>query len=851
MNGTRYAIIRMAFLVLITGSVQAQETDWPRTVAVEQGTVTLYEPQVDQLDEGFLRFRAALAWRPEAGADPVFGVGWFEADVVTNRFAGTVHPLELRVTQTRFPADAPDLQPALAAVLDGPDAATGFTFSLAGLEASLAGTQAEQEAAQRLNTAPPKIIYRDHPALLVVLDGPPVLREIENSPLEAVINTPYPLIHDGRYYWLNVADGVWYRSRQATGPYAWVGAASPDVAAVVRVDADAAEAPAAPDQKISAQNAPEIIVSTVPAELIVTEGPAAFVPLVDDLLVLQNSDDDVFMHVSGQQYYIVLSGRWYSSRSLNGPWTFRDADRLPPAFADIPLESEQAGSRVYVAGTEEAGEAVLDAQLPQTAVVARGRAAIEVEYDGNPEFARVDGTGMLYARNTGSTVIRADGLYYLVEDGVWYLANGPYGPWEVAVARPDEVRVIQPSSPVYPVKYVYVYDYTPEVVYVGYTPGYLGSYVYYQTVFYGSGWTYRPWVSPRYYYPRHSTWGFHVSYNPWSGWGFGLGWYWGPFSVNYYSGGYWHHHHHWYHPHYGYWGPRGYRPSHGHYAHRRPGYGGHRPVPYQRHSNLYRDSRQPARVVRTHDREPGTRDFYRPDVRASRQDAAPDRPIRDKSADRRFAKDRFAAPAKPVSRADLSAKAASRKLTYKAPDRKQPAKARPDRGSEMARSGGAAAPNPSRALKHETLADLGKLKAKNDRARVTTPSAKRSVTAPGVTRKDQPARRVGAPAEGLDKRRSSAAAPSEPPRAASPRGARPEPAAEPSRSVKSSRQRTQPVAKPTPVTPARAPALSRSPSPAAAPPKAPAQRAAPAPRPDAGRASGKRNARSERPGRPD
>lgn len=708
MNGTRYALIWMSILVFCTGSVLAQEKDWPRTVAVEQGTVTLYEPQVEELDDDFMRFRSALAWRPEAGADPVFGIGWFEADVVTNRFAGTVHPIELRLTQTRFPADAPDLQDALAAALERPGAMADFDFSLAALNDSLAGTQAEREAARQLNTTPPKIIYRDHPALLVTLDGAPVLREIENSPLEAVINTPYPLIHDGRYYWLNVADGVWYRSRQATGPYAFVAAPPGDVASVVQVDeAGADTVPAAVSREpVTARNAPEIIVSTEPAELIVTEGPAAFVPLVDDLLVLQNSDDDVFMHVSGQDYYVALSGRWYRASSLAGPWAYHAAGELPEAFANIPLDSKQADSRVHVAGTEEAEEAVLDAQVPQTAAVQRGTADIEVEYDGRPEFARVDGTEMVYARNTGATVIRADGLYYLVEDGVWYVSTTPYGPWEVSVTRPGQVQVILPSSPVYPVKYVYIYDYTPDVVYVGYTPGYIGSYVYGGTVFYGSGWYYRPWVSPSYYYPRQSTWGFHVSYNPWSGWGFGLSWYWGPFSLNYYAGGYWHHHHHWHHRHHGYWGPRGYRPRHGHYGHRRPGYGGHRPVPYQRHSNLYRDARQPARVVRTHDRAPRSRDDHRFADRG-------------KAPAARASKTRAPVKARPVSRSELAGKASDRKLAYKAPGRKPVQTAQRGAKGAAPRAGGYSGQKTARSLKRETLADLDRLQAGNAKQRAT------------------------------------------------------------------------------------------------------------------------------------
>ena len=38
------------------------------------------------------------------------------------------------------------------------------------------------------------------------------------------------------------------------------------------------------------------------------------------------------------------------------------------------------------------------------------------------------------------------------------------------------IYTIPPSSPVYYVTYVRIYGSTPDVVYIGYTPGYLGSY---------------------------------------------------------------------------------------------------------------------------------------------------------------------------------------------------------------------------------------------------------------------------------------------------------------------------------------------------------------------------------------
>jgi hypothetical protein len=318
MNRSLPGVFLLLLMLLSLPSIAAQESGWPRTLPLEQGMVTIYSLQVDEMNDDIIHFRAALAYRATAGSEPVFGAGWFKSRVEIDHSNRIVHPTDLVVTDTRFPAGTDDVQSELSAVLAQQSPAWNLDFSLDELQAALKTAEAESIAAQSLNTAPPRIIYRDHPALLISIDGEPVLREIENSPLEAVINTPYPMIFDGRHYYLNAAKDVWYRAGKATGPYLFEANPPKDIADMVNASEPAAidEQPAGP---ITAANAPEIVVSTEPAELIVTEGPAAFVPLVDDLLVLQNSDDDVFMHVSSQDFYIVLAGRWYRSSSLDVP----------------------------------------------------------------------------------------------------------------------------------------------------------------------------------------------------------------------------------------------------------------------------------------------------------------------------------------------------------------------------------------------------------------------------------------------------------------------------------------------------------------------------------------------------
>jgi hypothetical protein len=126
------------------------------------------------------------------------------------------------------------------------------------------------------------------------------------------------------------------------------------------------------------------------------------------------------------------------------------------------------------------------------------------------------------AVNTPDAVIVCGGRYYCCDEAVWFVSGAPDGPWAVCVDVPAAIYTIPPSCPLYNVTYVRVYDYTPTLVYTGYLPGYTCSYVYGGTVVYGTGYYYRPWYR-RHYYPRYATWGWGVTWNPYSGWGFSFG----------------------------------------------------------------------------------------------------------------------------------------------------------------------------------------------------------------------------------------------------------------------------------------------------------------------------------------
>jgi len=306
-------------------------------------------------------------------------------------------------------------------------------------------------------------------------------------------------------------------------------------------------------------SAPEVFTSAKPAELIVFDGPIQFEPVGDtDLLYVTNSDKDVLKDVESQSYFVLLSGRWYSSATLNGPWAFVPSDKLPEDFAKIPSGSELAHLRSSVAGTPEAEDAVLSARIPKIEAVDRSDVPeLKVTYDGQPEFRRIKGTDIAYAVNTTSSVFRQEDRYYACEDGVWYASDEPDGPWVVSDKRPDGLEELPADNPLYHTKYVYIYESTPEVVYVGYTPGYWGCYPYWGSVVYVTGWGYHPWAGYA-YYPYPATWGFGITY--WGGWGFGF---YASFGSPYYGYPYYGYpsYGYGYYPSYCNYGPGGYYPG--------------------------------------------------------------------------------------------------------------------------------------------------------------------------------------------------------------------------------------------------------------------------------------------------
>jgi hypothetical protein len=487
---------------------------------------------------------------------------WLKSRVATDFDSRTVEILNVEVPQVRFPNATEEQKEEFSRFLEQQIPSWDMTLSLDRLLTMVDLSEHRRMIAEGFDDEPPEIRFVTYPAVLVTIDGEPKLRDVEGTSLKHVVNTPFLIVLEpqGGGYYLYAGNDRWYASTKITGPWQPTVAVPSQVAALAPIEEErdaqreaetaAEEGVVEPDRGPS--EPPAILVATQPTELIVTDGAPEWGPIEgNELLYVTNTESDILMEVGGQRYFALLSGRWFAARSLQGPWSFVPSNELPPSFSEIPAESEMGHLRVWVAGTEEANEAVAEASIPQTAAIKRD-ATIEVTYDGNPNFEKIEGTELDYAVNTSYQVLQYGNKYYCVYEGVWYEADNALGPWKVAVAIPEEIQNIPPSSPAYNVKYVYIYDATPEVVYVGYYPGYTYSYVYHGCIVYGTGWYYRPYWGT-YYYPGPATYGFHVRWNPWYGWGFGFSYSTGRFTFGIGFGGWGG----WYRG--GWWGTPGYR----------------------------------------------------------------------------------------------------------------------------------------------------------------------------------------------------------------------------------------------------------------------------------------------------
>jgi hypothetical protein len=542
------ALFGFGFMLMATFGYSQESSGilWPQEIISGNDTIVIYQPQIESWKDNVMQSRSAVQFL-SPGKDAAFGIVEYSARTETDIKKNTVSLNDVKITNHNFPTlhdKGKKISKEIAVKLQEQS-----QLSLDQVKSDLSINKAIESQKADVKNDPPQIFYSTTPAALILVDGKPVTKPIEGSSLQRVINCSSYMVYDPAKKMYEVSlFGKWFTSSDIDN--SWKIDRNPDdklpgmMQAALKADTSIQtfNPPADEIQDVlNAGNSPQIFASTQPAELLITDGEPAYEPISKtNLLYVKNTTADMFKYIGDGMTYVLISGRWFKTSNVHEAWSFVPPDQLPADFKNIPEDHSKGSALVSVANTPQAEEAAISSQIPQTATVDRQNASMQSSYDGAPSFQVIDGTNMQYAVNSQIPIIMANNSYYAVSNGIWYNSPYPTGPWMVAINIPTVIYTIPLSSPIYYVTYVRVYGYTPQVVYMGYMPGYYGCYVNnYGTVVYGTGYRYNPWIG-NYWYGNPYSYGMGVNFNwnSWAGWsmnfGFGSGYYpsyrpwWGP-----------------------------------------------------------------------------------------------------------------------------------------------------------------------------------------------------------------------------------------------------------------------------------------------------------------------------------
>ena len=218
------SLMVMAVLMVAVGhrggwSQEAKEP-WPKQFDHPKGTAIMYQPQLEDMKDDKLTAYAALSVQKKEWKQPVFGAVWLSGRVVTDRDTRMATIDEVKVTDAKFPDATPEQMEKLKTFLNEEMQDWSTTISLDRLLAGLAVVEKERAADAGLKNEPPKVIFKSHPAVLVLLDGEPKLLPIPDSKLMQVANTPFVMVYnpEAKAHYLKGGD-AWLSATEITGQW--------------------------------------------------------------------------------------------------------------------------------------------------------------------------------------------------------------------------------------------------------------------------------------------------------------------------------------------------------------------------------------------------------------------------------------------------------------------------------------------------------------------------------------------------------------------------------------------------------------------------------------------------------
>ena len=499
---------------------------YPQMLRVDGRNVQLHEPVISAHDSatGAVTLRCALAFTDAVGRQ-----GFGHVDL-----KGTARPdlpsrlirvdgMEV-VAVSCVAASADD-----KAAIEGQLGAALPKHLLVRLEVLTArvGAFAGPASEPKLNSTAPVIYLRRKPAVLIHLDGEPVMIDIPNFPLQYVGNTASDLIHKpADDVWFLLLDGRWATAKKMEGPWSWLEGRLPVEMTQISIGharghirqfiagtteyrkrgGDKKPDPAAPAPVLPP--IPDVIISKEPAELVLLLGDPLFTLVSPEvkLMTVANTASDVIFHPKSGKFYLLISGRWFQSESLDGKWK-PAYNVIPKEFKLIPRDHRMAHVLASVPGTPEAAEAAARAALPIVSTV-KDQIRLDVRHTDKKVFSTpmADSTAK-HCPSSEDDVFEIDGTFYACGRGVWFSNTSGTGKFKPVETQPKALRKFTAATGYYHDNFCRALGKSEGGLDFAVTSGYLGVFHHKGFVVYGTGWGGKGMLRNNNWYPLARTYG--------------------------------------------------------------------------------------------------------------------------------------------------------------------------------------------------------------------------------------------------------------------------------------------------------------------------------------------------------
>ncbi len=296
-----HGILRTAIIVSLvaasSAALAALDPEWPREYQNDKGKLEMYQPQVTSWEDfERLEARIALAFAPTGSKSPALGTMVLTAKTDVNTDEHRVRVYDIAAKSGNFPTLTEDQSKRLMNGVLGllPEETE---VELERLVANLDRFESQPQQVE-LKVDPPKIFVSTTPAILVVLNGKPIMSPIKDNDLKFAVNTNWDLFELAQTWYLRNED-AWYKALTLGGPWAPAGKLPKPFKKLPKPKKDPTWKDVKenmPGKKIKPEDVPRVFLSEKPAELILIDAEPSYAEVPGTkLLWVDNTDSDLFL----------------------------------------------------------------------------------------------------------------------------------------------------------------------------------------------------------------------------------------------------------------------------------------------------------------------------------------------------------------------------------------------------------------------------------------------------------------------------------------------------------------------------------------------------------------------------